>query len=173
MKLAEIYTEAGLPDGVFNVVTGSGAEVGQYLTDHPGIAKVSFTGGVKTGKKVMANASGSTLKEVTMELGGKSPLIIFDDACLDRAADIAMMANFYSSGQVCTNGTQYLSPQRCRPSSKPKSSSALSAFAWGSYRSTNQLRPAGQLRAYGVGITLHRKRQEKRRSAVVRRRTCD
>ncbi|KAF3367006.1 hypothetical protein BXA48_16735, partial [Enterococcus faecium] len=54
LKLAEIYTEAGLPDGVFNVVTGSGAEVGQYLTDHPGIAKVSFTGGVKTGKKVMA-----------------------------------------------------------------------------------------------------------------------
>ena len=71
LKLAEIYTEAGLPDGVFNVVTGSGAEVGQYLTDHPGIAKVSFTGGVKTGKKVMANASGSTLKEVTMELGGR------------------------------------------------------------------------------------------------------
>ena len=110
LKLAEIYTEAGLPDGVFNVVTGSGAEVGQYLTDHPGIAKVSFTGGVKTGKKVMANASGSTLKEVTMELGGKSPLIIFDDADLDRAADIAMMANFYSSGQVCTNGTRVFVP---------------------------------------------------------------
>lgn len=110
LKLAEIYTEAGVPDGVFNVLTGSGAEVGQYLTDHPGIAKVSFTGGVKTGKKVMANASGSTLKEVTMELGGKSPLIIFDDADLDRAADIAMMANFYSSGQVCTNGTRVFVP---------------------------------------------------------------
>ncbi|RTF23098.1 betaine-aldehyde dehydrogenase [Serratia marcescens] len=110
VRLAELLKEAGLPDGVFNVVTGSGAEVGQYLTDHPGIAKVSFTGGVKTGKKVMANASGSTLKEVTMELGGKSPLIIFDDADLDRAADIAMMANFYSSGQVCTNGTRVFVP---------------------------------------------------------------
>lgn len=111
LKLAEIYSEAGLPDGVFNVITGSGAEVGQYLTEHPGIAKISFTGGVQTGKKVMANASGSTLKQVTMELGGKSPLIIFDDADLDRAADIAMMANFYSSGQVCTNGTRVFVPQ--------------------------------------------------------------
>lgn len=110
LKLAEIYTEAGLPAGVFNVVTG-GAEIGQWLSEHSGIAKVSFTGGVATGKKVMANASGSTLKEVTMELGGKSPLIIFDDADLDIAADIAMMANFYSSGQVCTNGTRVFVPE--------------------------------------------------------------
>ncbi len=110
LKLAEIYTEAGVPDGVFSVVTGSGASVGQALTDHPHIAKISFTGGVTTGKKVMASASASTLKEVTMELGGKSPLIIFPDANLDKAADIAMMANFYSSGQVCTNGTRVFVP---------------------------------------------------------------
>src|SRR5476651_2204049 len=110
LKLAEIFTEAGVPNGVFSVVTGSGASVGQALTDHPHIAKVSFTGGVATGKKVMASASASTLKEVTMELGGKSPLIIFPDACLDKAADIAMMANFYSSGQVCTNGTRVFVP---------------------------------------------------------------
>jgi betaine-aldehyde dehydrogenase len=105
LKLAEIYTEAGLPDGVFNVVQGDG-RVGAMLAEHPGIEKVSFTGGVETGRKVMASAGGSTLKEVTMELGGKSPLIVFADADLDRAADIAMMANFYSSGQVCTNGTR-------------------------------------------------------------------
>ncbi|MEB0011152.1 betaine-aldehyde dehydrogenase [Glaciimonas sp. Gout2] len=105
LKLAEIYTEAGLPDGVFNVLTG-GSEVGAWLTEHPGVAKVSFTGGTTTGKKVMASASGSTLKEVTMELGGKSPLIVFADADLERAADVAVMANFYSSGQVCTNGTR-------------------------------------------------------------------
>jgi betaine-aldehyde dehydrogenase len=105
LKLAEIYTEAGLPDGAFNVVNG-GAAVGTWLTEHPGIVKISFTGGTVTGKKVMASASGSTLKDVTMELGGKSPLIVFTDADLDRAADIAMMANFYSSGQVCTNGTR-------------------------------------------------------------------
>src|SRR5476649_2142525 len=111
LKLAEIYTEAGVPDGVFSVVTGSGASVGQALTDHPHIAKISFTGGVTTGKKVMASASASTLKEVTMELGGKSPLIIFPDANLDKAANIAMMANFYSSGQVCTNGTRVFIPK--------------------------------------------------------------
>ncbi len=106
LKLAEIYTEAGLPAGVFNVLNGAGHEVGAWLTEHAGIEKISFTGGTVTGKKVMAAASSSTLKDVTMELGGKSPLIIFSDANLDRAADVAMMANFYSSGQVCTNGTR-------------------------------------------------------------------
>ncbi len=106
LRLAEIYTEAGLPDGVFNVLTGPGQEVGNWLTEHPGIDKITFTGGTVTGKKVVASATGSTLKEVTMELGGKSPLIVFADADLDRAADVAMMANFYSSGQVCTNGTR-------------------------------------------------------------------
>jgi len=110
LKLAEIFTEAGLPAGVFNVLTGSGREIGTALTEHPLIEKVSFTGGTSTGKKVMASASGSTLKEVTMELGGKSPLIIFEDADLDKAADVAMMANFYSSGQVCTNGTRVFVP---------------------------------------------------------------
>ena len=106
LKLAEIYTEAGLPDGVFNVLNGAGSEVGAWLTEHIGIEKISFTGGTVTGKKVMASASSSTLKDVTMELGGKSPLIIFPDVDLDKAADVAMMANFYSSGQVCTNGTR-------------------------------------------------------------------
>ncbi|ENX49144.1 MULTISPECIES: betaine-aldehyde dehydrogenase [Acinetobacter] len=110
LKLAEIYTEAGLPDGVFNVVQGAGRDIGQWLTEHPVIEKISFTGGVETGKKVMASAAGSTLKEVTMELGGKSPLIICEDANLDRAADIAVMANFFSSGQVCTNGTRVFIP---------------------------------------------------------------
>lgn len=112
-KLAEIYLEAGVPPGVFNVVQGDGT-VGEMLSQHPGIAKVSFTGGVSTGRKVMASAAGSTLKDVTMELGGKSPLIICDDADIDLAADIAMMANFYSSGQVCTNGTRVFVPNRIK-----------------------------------------------------------
>jgi betaine-aldehyde dehydrogenase len=106
LKLAEIYTEAGLPDGVFNVLNGYGEEVGRWLVEHPRIAKVSFTGGTVTGKKVMASAGCSSLKEVTMELGGKSPLIIFEEANLERAVDIAMTANFFSSGQVCTHGTR-------------------------------------------------------------------
>ncbi len=111
IELAKIYTEAGVPDGVFNVVQGPGREVGQWLTEHPVIEKISFTGGVETGKKVMASAASSSLKEVTMELGGKSPLVICDDADLARAADIAVMANFFSSGQVCTNGTRVFVPR--------------------------------------------------------------
>ncbi|HMA16186.1 MAG: betaine-aldehyde dehydrogenase [Bacteroidota bacterium] len=104
LKLAEIYTEAGLPDGVFNVVQGF-AETGQALTRHPGIAKVSLTGEVGTGKKVMADAA-QTLKHVTLELGGKSPLVIFDDADLEQAVTGALLANFYTQGEVCSNGTR-------------------------------------------------------------------
>jgi len=104
LKLAEIFFEAGVPAGVFNVIQGAG-DVGAWLTHHPDIAKVSFTGEVETGKKVMA-AAASSLKEVTMELGGKSPLIIFDDADLDNAVSGAMLGNFYTQGEVCTNGTR-------------------------------------------------------------------
>jgi len=104
MRLAEVFTEAGVPDGVFNVVQGDG-RVGAWLTNHEDIAKVSFTGEVGTGKKVMAAAS-STLKEVTMELGGKSPLIIFDDADVENAVSAAMLGNFYTQGEICTNGTR-------------------------------------------------------------------
>ncbi|NQZ88581.1 MAG: betaine-aldehyde dehydrogenase [Colwellia sp.] len=104
LKLAEIFTEAGIPDGVFNVIQGAG-EVGAWLTHHEDIAKVSFTGEVDTGKKVMA-AAASTLKDVTMELGGKSPLIIFEDADIDNAVSAAMLGNFYTQGEVCTNGTR-------------------------------------------------------------------
>ncbi|ROT42100.1 aldehyde dehydrogenase [Sodiomyces alkalinus F11] len=107
--LASIYREAGLPDGVFNVVYGAG-DVGARLTSHPAIAKVSFTGQVATGKKVAASAAGG-MKYVTMELGGKSPLIILPDAPLDSAADVALLANFFSSGQVCTNGTRVFVPR--------------------------------------------------------------
>jgi len=102
--LAEIYKEAGMPDGVFNVVQGD-AEVGKMLTAHPDIRKISLTGEVETGKKVMT-ASADTLKHVTLELGGKSPLIICEDADLDEAVQGAMMANFYTQGEICSNGTR-------------------------------------------------------------------
>ncbi|SIS61369.1 betaine-aldehyde dehydrogenase [Neptunomonas antarctica] len=104
MKLAEIFTEAGLPDGVFNVIQGD-YRAGQALSRHPQIAKVSFTGECGTGKKVVADAA-SSLKQVTMELGGKSPLLVFGDADLDNAVSGALLANFYTQGEVCTNGTR-------------------------------------------------------------------
>jgi betaine-aldehyde dehydrogenase len=103
-KLQEIYLEAGVPAGVFQVVQGF-ADTGRLLTRHPEIRKVSLTGEVGTGKAVMSDAS-QTLKNVTLELGGKSPLIIFEDAKLDNAVAGALLANFYSAGQVCSNGTR-------------------------------------------------------------------
>ncbi|KAI0478603.1 betaine aldehyde dehydrogenase [Xylariaceae sp. FL0804] len=111
--LAEVYRAAGLPDGVFNVVYGAG-DVGGHLTAHPAVAKVSFTGQVSTGRKVAGAAAGA-LKYVTMELGGKSPLVVLPDAPVGRAADVAMMANFYSTGQVCTNGTRVFVPRSLQP----------------------------------------------------------
>jgi len=104
VKLQEILLQAGLPPGVFQVVQGF-AETGRLLTRHPDIRKVSLTGEVGTGKAVMSDAAQS-LKSVTLELGGKSPLIVFDDAKLDNAVAGALLANFYSSGQVCSNGTR-------------------------------------------------------------------
>jgi betaine-aldehyde dehydrogenase len=104
VKLQEILLEAGLPPGVFQVLQGF-ADTGRLLTRHPGIRKVSLTGEVGTGKAVMADAA-QTLKHVTLELGGKSPLIIFGDAKLDNAVSGALLANFYSAGQVCSNGTR-------------------------------------------------------------------
>src|SRR6202041_1339315 len=104
VHLEAIFLEAGLPGGVFQVVQGF-ADTGRLLTRHPGIRKVSLTGEVGTGKAVMADAA-QTLKNVTLELGGKSPLIIFGDAKLDNAVAGALLANFYSSGQVCSNGTR-------------------------------------------------------------------
>jgi betaine-aldehyde dehydrogenase len=104
VKLQEILLQAGLPPGVFQVVQGF-AETGRLLTRHPDIRKVSLTGEVGTGKAVMSDAA-QTLKSVTLELGGKSPLIVFGDAKLDNAVAGALLANFYSSGQVCSNGTR-------------------------------------------------------------------
>ncbi|MGB0960655.1 MAG: betaine-aldehyde dehydrogenase [Halocynthiibacter sp.] len=104
LKVAEILIEAGAPKGVYNVIQGIG-DVGAKLVTDPRVAKVSLTGSVPTGKKVYA-AAAAEMKHVTMELGGKSPLIIFEDADVENAVSGAILANFYSSGQVCSNGTR-------------------------------------------------------------------
>ncbi|GAA6182351.1 betaine-aldehyde dehydrogenase [Shimia sp. NS0008-38b] len=104
LKVAEILHEAGVPAGVYNVIQGMG-EVGAALVTDPRVDKVSLTGSVPTGKKVYA-AAASHMKHVTMELGGKSPLIVFEDADIENAIGGAINGNFYSSGQVCSNGTR-------------------------------------------------------------------
>jgi betaine-aldehyde dehydrogenase len=112
LALAEIYAEAGLPAGLFNVVQGA-REAGTALVSHPEVAKISLTGSVPTGRSVMGLA-GSLMKHATMELGGKSPLIVFDDADLENAISGAMLGNFYSAGQVCSNGTRVFVQSRIR-----------------------------------------------------------
>jgi len=104
LKIAEILYEAGLPKGLYNVIQGD-RDTGPLLVNHPDVAKVSLTGSVPTGRKVAAAAAAS-LKHVTMELGGKSPILVFEDADLDSAIGGAMLGNFYSTGQVCSNGTR-------------------------------------------------------------------
>ena len=112
VKLAEAFAAAGLPEGVFQVVQGA-ADTGRLLTRHPQIRKVSLTGEVGTGKAVMADAAAS-LKYVTLELGGKSPLIVFDDAKLENAVAGALLGNFYSAGEVCSNGTRVFVQRRIK-----------------------------------------------------------
>ncbi|WP_418594369.1 betaine-aldehyde dehydrogenase [Ponticoccus sp. (in: a-proteobacteria)] len=104
LKVAEILHEAGLPAGLYNVVQGAGAVGGALVTD-PRVEKVSLTGSVPTGRRVYA-AAAEGIKHVTMELGGKSPLLVFDDADVENAVGGAILGNFYSSGQVCSNGTR-------------------------------------------------------------------
>jgi betaine-aldehyde dehydrogenase len=104
LKVAEILHAAGLPAGLFNVIQGLG-DVGASLATDLRVDKVSLTGSLSTGRKVYA-AAAEGMRNVTMELGGKSPLIIFDDANLEDAVSGAILANFYSSGQICSNGTR-------------------------------------------------------------------
>jgi len=104
VMLAEVFTRSGLPPNCYSVVQG-GHVCGDLLTKHEGVAKVTFTGSVNTGTKVMRNCADG-IKHVTLELGGKSPLIIFDDCDVTNAVNGAMMANYLTQGQVCSNGTR-------------------------------------------------------------------
>lgn len=107
LLLAKILADAGLPSGVLNVLTGYGEEAGAALVSHAGVAKISFTGGTETGKLIM-RAAASTLKKVSLELGGKSPNIVFADSDVDAAAAAAVTAAFYNQGELCTAGSRLL-----------------------------------------------------------------
>ena len=107
LMFAELLAEAGLPPGAFNVLPGPGAVVGQAMAEHPGIDKISFTGETETGKSILRAAAG-TVKRVSMELGGKSPNIVFADADLEAAARGAINAIFYGKGELCSAGSRLL-----------------------------------------------------------------
>ncbi len=111
LRFAELTREAGLPEGVFNVVTGPGGKVGMALVRHPGVDKVAFTGSTEVGKGIMREAAGS-LKRVSLELGGKSPNVVFADADLEAALRGALTGIFYNKGEVCAAGSRLLVEQR-------------------------------------------------------------
>jgi acyl-CoA reductase-like NAD-dependent aldehyde dehydrogenase len=105
LKLAEIFEQAGLPAGVVNIVPGFGPSAGGALVRHPGVAKIAFTGSTQVGREIMREAAG-TLKKVSLELGGKSPNIVFADADLDAAVRGAINGIFYGKGEVCAAGSR-------------------------------------------------------------------
>jgi len=107
LMFGELLAEAGLPPGAFQVVPGPGPVVGKAMAEHPGIDKISFTGETETGKAILRSAAG-TVKRVSMELGGKSPNIVFADADLDAAAKGAINAIFYGKGELCSAGSRLL-----------------------------------------------------------------
>jgi len=107
LLFAELLAEAGLPPGAFNVVPGPGAVIGRAMAEHPGIDKISFTGETETGKAILRAAAG-TVKRVSMELGGKSPNVVFADADVEAAARGAINAIFYGKGELCSAGSRLL-----------------------------------------------------------------
>jgi len=108
--MVECLNAAGLPKGVFNVVTGLGTVVGAELVRNPDVAKISFTGSVAVGEAIMRDGA-ATMKRITLELGGKSPTIVLDDAALDKAIPSALILAFMNSGQACAAGTRLLVPR--------------------------------------------------------------
>ncbi|MFM0202661.1 aldehyde dehydrogenase family protein [Paraburkholderia fungorum] len=108
--VTEALHDAGLPAGVFNIVTGRGETVGAEISAHPDVAKISFTGSTAVGKTILRTGA-ETLKRVTLELGGKSPVLVLDDADFAEAVPLALQAGFMNSGQACIAGTRILVPQ--------------------------------------------------------------
>ena len=113
LKMAELVVDAGFPKGVINIVTGYGEEAGEALVRHPKVRGITFTGSVETGRKILAGAAAG-IKPTVLELGGKNPMIVFEDADLDRAVEDAAMASFENCGQVCSSSSRYLLHTRIR-----------------------------------------------------------
>lgn len=129
-------SEAGLPPGVFNIVTGRGDTVGETIARHPDVAKISFTGSTNTGKAILRNAA-DTFKRVTLELGGKSPTLILADADLSQAVPLAIAAGFMNSGQACVAGTRILVPHARKAECEAALAQAVAAVKSGDPRDSS------------------------------------
>ncbi len=111
LELAKLLSDAGLPPGVFNVITGPGSSAGNYMAQHPEVDKIAFTGSTEVGRQV-AHMAADSIKRVTLELGGKSPIIVLDDADMEVAANMCLLAFLFHSGQVCESGTRLFVPRK-------------------------------------------------------------
>lgn len=131
--VAEALDAAGLPPGVVNIVTGRGEVVGAAIVAHPDVAKISFTGSTAVGKSILRGAA-ETLKRVTLELGGKSPVVVLDDADLDAAIGMAIQAGFMNSGQACVAGTRLLVPADRLADAEQAAAAAAASMTVGSPR---------------------------------------
>ncbi|MFG6150198.1 aldehyde dehydrogenase family protein [Halobacillus sp. B23F22_1] len=138
--LTEIFDKVGVPKGVFNLVNGSGSVIGDGISSHPDIDFVSFTGSGATGEKIMKNAS-ETIKKVALELGGKSPLVVLDDADVKDAAKAAVTHIATNSGQVCSAATRTLIPSSMKQEFEEEMKKALDEFPVGDPREGNYIGP--------------------------------
>ena len=136
LRLAEIYKEAGLPDGVFNVVTGLGADIGDSLTTHPLVKAVMFTGSPRVGKHI-ADLCGKNLKRVVLELGGKSPMVVLKDADIDAAVNAAVFGSFFFQGQACMASSRIYVEQPVLDEFTQKFQGAAESLGMGDLRDEN------------------------------------
>ena len=159
LELGAIALEVGLPAGVLNIVNGTGAEVGSVLCEHPGIDKISFTGSNRVGEQVMRTAA-ARIKTVSLELGGKSPMIVFDDASVDQAVEWILGGIFYNCGQMCSATSRLLVQQGIAPLLIERLKSATESLkigdAMGPLTSAAQLRTVLRHIDQGIaeGLTL-------------------
>ena len=158
LRLGELILEAGFPPGVVNVITGYGHVVGAAIAAHPGIDKVAFTGSTETGKKIIRAATGN-LKKVSMELGGKSPVVIFDDADIDRAVAGAAHMILLNCGQMCFAGSRLLVHENVYDEVvEGVADIARNTKIGPGIDPETELRPAGVRQATGAGMRVHRVR---------------
>ena len=170
LRMGEPAPRRDIPKGVINIVPGFGETAGGALVKHPGVDKIAFTGSTEVGRIIMQNAAG-TFKRVTLELGGKSPNIVFADADLDSAVNGAMLGLFLNQGQCCCAGSRLLVEEKVYGAMVERLAAASEKRKLGDpFDSDNRARPAGRQDAIRQGDGLHRRGQARRGPVRHRRR---
>jgi acyl-CoA reductase-like NAD-dependent aldehyde dehydrogenase len=159
LRLAQVAHECGVPDGVLSLVTGDGPEVGARLASHPDVAKVAFTGSTPVGREIMRLASG-TVKKVSLELGGKGPVMVLDDADIEVAADGCLFGCMLYSGQMCESGTRVFVPDSIQHHQAGRPAGPRHGHGPGDLRATAQADP--RIPSGGTGRGRHGRARRRR-----------